>query len=236
MAACLLWPLFAACGQQTAAEAAGAPETRAAHGAGSPVTDDKHSVSTAEVAGQTGSVAANDSLAVGLAALVPDGATLLAHEVIDLNGDGQSDGVLVFRNENSAQGENPCELLVAVHQGEGFTVQAHSRHIVECTYNQVAARAKSLQENLAVNDGVITYTNQLEKGTSVYSFAYDAKRGAWHLVEATNAYPQYNEAQDRTEVVREVVRSPGDVPWGALDAFDPEALGDAFKKNRSIME
>lgn len=100
----------------------------------------------------------------------------------------------------------------------------------------MARNAASLQDNLKVARGEIIYTNQREKGTSIYQFNYDQAKQAWFLSEAINSYPQYNEAADKVDLVREAVSYPKDVGWTTLDLFDPDALEEAFAKNRKIRE
>lgn len=171
-----------------------------------------------------------------MAGFVFQGDQVVAQAREDLDGDGTVDAVVIVRRQSTESGTNPCELLVLRRREEQLAVSARSRHVVECLYNTVARNAASLQDNLKVARGEIVYTNQREKGTSVYRFNYDQAGQAWFLGEALNSYPQYNEAADKVDLVREVVSYPKDVGWTTLDLFNPDALEGAFAKNRKIME
>lgn len=231
--------ILGGCGRQVGSEAAG-EHTVAPASAGSATSEQDGATAPSPpkaVDSRSGLASEGTSVAPQeVAGLVAQDDQVVAQANEDLDGDGAVDAVLIVRHQSTESGANPCELLVLQRQAGRLAVSARSGHVVECLYNTVARNAASLQDNLKVARGEIIYTNQREKGTSIYRFDYDQAKQAWFLSEAINSYPQYSEAADKVDLVREAVSYPKDVGWTTLDLFDPDALEEAFAKNRKIME
>lgn len=231
--------ILGGCGVESGSEAAGEHAVARAS-AGSAIWEQDHvTAPSLPKAGNTRSALAPEATSVApqeLAGLIAQDDQVVAQANEDLDGDGAVDAVLIVRHQSTESRANPCELLVLQRQAGRLAVSARSGHVVECLYNTVARNAASLQDNLKVARGEIIYTNQREKGTSIYQFNYDQAKQAWFLSEAINSYPQCNEAADKVDLVREAVSYPKDVGWTTLDLFDPDALEEAFAKNRKIRE
>lgn len=165
-------------------------------------------------------------------ALVAPADTLLAYKAADLYGDGSQAAVIVVRHQASEKSDydfdsNPCDLLV-LHQVNGKLIEAdHSTKVVDCTYNDVARRtpAMSLNDDLNVSPGSITFANQHRRGWNSFEFAWSKGKSAWYLHRATasNVDSENNGTQT-------TVSYPKDLGWTPISSVDPEAIAEVLEK------
>ena len=182
----------------------------------------------------TASPADNSSTAVpqDVRALIAPTDTLLAYKATDLYEDGSQAAVIVVRHPASEKSDydfvsNPCDLVV-LHQVNGKLIEAdHSTKAVDCTYNYVARRAPamSLNDDLKVSPGSITFVNQQRHGWSSFEFAWSKGKSTWHLHRATasNVDSENNGTQT-------TISYPQDLGWTPMSSVDPEAIAEVLEK------
>lgn len=165
-------------------------------------------------------------------ALVAPTDTLLAYKTADLYGDGSQAAVIVVRHPASAQSDydfdsNPCDLVVLRQENGKLTEADHSTKAVDCTYNDVArhAPAMSLNDDLNVSPGSITFVNQQWSGWSSFELAWSTNKGAWYLHRATasNVDSENNGSQT-------TISYPKDLGWTPMASIDPDAIAEALEK------
>ena len=170
-----------------------------------------------------------------LRSLIPPDSAILAYKSLD--GTTTDLAVVIVRGKPGDDTQkNPCELLVLKDKSGVFSVEDKTDKAVDCLYNDLARKAASLEENLQVAPGKISYNNQGEKSTARYDFAFSDEKDAWHLSKAESAYPKYNEATDSTEVLGSEANFPKDFGWIPMSSFDPELIREAMEKNRKLIE
>lgn len=163
-------------------------------------------------------------------ALVAPTGTLLAYKPADLYEDGSQAAVIVVRHpasEKSDYDSNPCDLVV-LHRVNGKLIEAdHSAKAVDCTYNDVARRAPamSLNDDLDVSPGSITFVNQQRYGWSSFEFAWSKDKGTWYLRRATaSSVDSENNGSQTT------ISYPKDLVWTPMSSVDPEAIAEVLEK------
>lgn len=163
-------------------------------------------------------------------ALVASKDTLLAYKAADLYGDGSQAAVIVVRhpaNEKSDDDRNPCDLVV-LHRVNGKLIEAdHSAKAVDCTYNDIARRAPamSLNDDLDVAPGSITFVNQQRYGWSSFEFAWSKDKGTWYLHRATAS--SVDSGNNGTQTT---LSYPKQLGWTPMAAIDPDAIAEALEK------
>lgn len=165
-------------------------------------------------------------------ALIAPTDTLLAYKAADLYGDDSWATVIVVRHYASEMSDldfdsNPCDLVV-LHQVNGkLTETDHSTKAVDCTYNDVArhAPAMSLNDDLHVAPGSITFVNQQRYGWSSVEFAWSKGKRAWYLLRATasNVDSENNGTQT-------TISYPKDLGWTPMSSTDPEAIAEVLER------
>ena len=158
--------------------------------------------------------------------------TLLAYKAADLYSDGSRAAVIVVRHQASEKSDydfdsNPCDLVV-LHQVNGKLIEAdHSSKAVDCTYNDVArhAPAMSLNDDLNISPGSITFVNQQRRGWSSFEFAWLKGKSTWYLHRATasNVDSENNGTQT-------TISYPKDLGWTPMSSADPEAIAEVLEK------
>jgi hypothetical protein len=158
--------------------------------------------------------------------------TLLAYKAADLYQDGVEEAVIVVRHKISGKSDydfddNPCELLVLQRRSGKLIETDRSKEVVDCTYNDVArsAPAMSLNDNLSVAPGSITYINQKDKGDSTFYFAWSKEKSTWFLQRATASNP------DGSHVANVSASYPKDFAWTTMSAVDPDAIAQILEKH-----
>lgn len=165
-------------------------------------------------------------------ALVAPADTLLAYKASDLYGDGSQAAAIVVRHPAAEKSDydfdsNPCDLVV-LHQINGKLIEAdHSTKAVDCTYNDVArhAPAMSLNDNLDVSPGSITFVNQQRHGWSSFEFAWSRDKGTWYLHRATAS-----NVDSANNAMQTTISYPKDLGWTPMAAVDPEAIAEVLEK------
>lgn len=182
----------------------------------------------------TASPADTSSIAVpqDVRALVAPADTLLAYKAADLYGDGSQAAVIVLRHPVSEKSDydfdsNPCDLVV-LHQVNGKLIEAdRSTKAVDCTYHDVAhhAPAMSLNDDLDVSPGSITFVNQQRYGWSSFEFAWSKDKGTWYLHRATAS-----NVDSENNGTRTIIPYPKDLGWTPMSSVDPEAIAETLEK------
>lgn len=165
-------------------------------------------------------------------ALVAPTDTLLAYKATDLYGDGSQAAVIVVRHQASEKSDydfdsNPCDLLV-LHQVMGKLIEAdHSTKAVDCTYNDVArhAPAMSLNDDLDISPGSITFVNQHRHGWSSFEFAWSKDKSTWYLHRATAS-----KVDSKNNGTQTTISYPKDLGWTTMSSVDPEAIAEDLEK------
>lgn len=163
-------------------------------------------------------------------ALVAATDTLLAYKPADLYGDGSQAAVIVVRHpasEKSDYDSNPCDLVV-LHRVNGKLIEAdHSAKAVDCTYNDIARRAPamSLNDDLDVAPGSITFVNQQRYGWSSFEFAWSKDKGTWYLRRATAS-----SVDSENNGTQTTLSYPKHLGWTPMAAIDPDAIAEALQK------
>lgn len=158
--------------------------------------------------------------------------TLLAYKAADLYGDGSRAAAIVVRHQVSDKSDydfdsNPCDLVV-LHQVNGKLIAAdHSTKAVDCTYSDVARRAPamSLNNELNVSPGSITFVNQQRHGWSSFEFAWSKGKSTWYLRRATAS-----NVDSESNGTRATISYPKHLGWTPMSTVDPEATAEALEK------
>jgi len=133
--------------------------------------------------------------------------------------------------------ENPCELIVVMRRQGSLAMTASNRELVDCRYNESARNAPEmgLNNDLVVSSNQLSFSNELSKGGSTYTFSYDATRSSWHLtrVDSTSVATGIS---GEVEVHKAELAYPDSIPWLSIDQFDPKALRQAIKKNSRLIQ
>ncbi|OZB58513.1 MAG: hypothetical protein B7X39_19010 [Lysobacterales bacterium 14-68-21] len=165
-------------------------------------------------------------------ALVAPTDTLLAYKAADLYGDGSQAAVIVVRHQASEKSDydfdsNPCDLVV-LHRVNGKLIEAdHSTRAVDCTYNDAArhAPAMSLNDDLDISLGSITFVNQQRHSWSSVEFAWSKDKSTWYLHRATAS-----NADSKNNGTQTTISYPKDLGWTPMSSVDPEAIAEDLEK------
>ncbi|QWT21280.1 hypothetical protein KPL74_04595 [Bacillus sp. NP157] len=143
--------------------------------------------------------------------------------------------ILVRHTQANDSHSNPCELLLIQTDATTSRVAARNEHIVDCRYNESAksAAAMGLLDNLKVTPTSVSYFNELTRGGTTFTFAWNPAKAAWNLqhVEATSV----QNTEGGVTVFKSVLDYPATLPWIALSEFDPKAIREALVRNRAIV-
>ena len=195
----------------------------------------------------TGGAVAPPAAADSTSASVPSGVrmllsptdTLLAYKPMESLGNGGDGAVIVVRHAlTDDRSHNPCDLTVLRKTRDTFVVVVSSNHAVECIYNDIARRAGefALDDQLNVKPHEITWSNELSKGHTLYTFAYASETSSWFLQRAEVTSAENAEAGDGINVYKEVATYPDDFARVDMSDFNPRAIRTALAKHRKLVK
>lgn len=183
----------------------------------------------------TGSM--SNSVPDGIRVLLSPTDTLLAYKSVDSLGSGGAGAVIVIRHAlTNDRSHNPCNLMVLRKDGDTFAVAASSNRAVECIYNDITRRAGelALDDQLHVKPQEITWSNELSKGHSTYTFVYASEMSSWYLQRAEVSFVENAESGEGVNVYKEVASYPGDFAKIVMSDFNPRIIRKALAKHREV--
>ncbi|QDG94279.1 hypothetical protein NIBR502774_14210 (plasmid) [Rhizobium sp. NIBRBAC000502774] len=160
----------------------------------------------------------------------------LALKRLDLDNDGNEDGVGIVRHAESSSNGNTCELLILQRAGSEWVVKDSSGTIVDCLYNDVARNAQDLSDNLTVKAGEITYVNQGVRSNVTFKLAFDDNQKMWFLSEASSTSSLEDPQTGNMTVAVGTARYPQDIPLTPIGKVDPESLQKVMDKHRKTID
>lgn len=195
----------------------------------------------------TGGAFATDAVANSPSAGVPLGVrtllsstdTLLAYKSVNSFGSGGAGAVIVVRHAlTDDRSHNPCDLAVLRKEGDTFAVALSSNRTVECIYNDIARRAGelALDDQLNVKKQEITWSNELTRGHTTYTFACASDTSSWYLQRAEVTFVENAGSGDGVNVYKEVASYPEDFARIALSDFNPAAIRKALARHRESVK
>lgn len=179
------------------------------------------------------------SVPAGIRALLGPSDTLLAYKLVDSLGSGEAGAVIVVRHAlTDDRSHNPCDLTVLRKEGDAFAGAGSSNRAVECIYNEITRRVGELAlgDQLNVKPQEITWSNELTKGHSAYTFVYASEKSSWYLQRAEVTFVENAESGDDVNVYREVVNYPGDIARISMSEFNPGAIRKALARHRESIK
>lgn len=172
-------------------------------------------------------------------ALLSSTDNLLAYQPLNSLGSNGEAAVIVVRHALAGdRSHNPCDLMVLRKERDRFVVVSSSNRAVECVYNSITRRAGelSLDGQLRVTPGKISWSNELSKGHAAYTFAYASDISSWYLQCAEVTFVENARSGDSIDVYKEVASYPGDFARIAMSDFNPASIRKALARHRESVK